>query len=79
MSFNEPDLVIATRTTPGWRRLERPRRVRCYVASVWADADAVDVNDATREICVQFDTSIHGTRRFILDASLYEPTPALFP
>jgi hypothetical protein len=38
----------------GWRRLDPPVTVRGYIANGWHDAVAVDINDETREIRVEW-------------------------
>jgi hypothetical protein len=81
-SFEEPRSLEQRRPTGGgWRHLSAPVTVRAYIAEIWVDAKAIDVNDNTREIRVEWppptedDLTIH---HMILDASHYKPMPGLF-
>ena len=79
MSFNEQDGVSARLDGHGWHRLIPPQAVRCYVASIWLDALATNVNTETREIRIEYSTVTSGVRRLILDASQYRSSKGLFP
>lgn len=78
MTFNEQDNVSAQLRGHGWRRLAPPQTVRCYVASMWMDALATDVNDETREVRIEYPVVTRGVRHFILDASQYRTPNRLF-
>ena len=64
----------------GWRRLPRPVTVRAFLGDIWMDADAVDVNDETKEVRVRRPggATPHMESHAILDASLYQPPPEGF-
>jgi hypothetical protein len=79
MSFNEQDRVSAQLHGHGWHRLAPPQTVQCYVASIWLDAPATDVNDETREIRIEYPIVTREVGRLILDASQYRPAKGLFP
>ena len=79
MSFNEEDRVRAQLRGGEWRRLEPPQMVSCYVASIWRDASATDINDETREIRVEYPAVTADVRRIILNVSEYQPSTGLFP
>jgi len=53
-SFNQSEQKIGLPRGRGWRRLDPPVTVRGYIASQWHDLVAVDVNDETREIRVEW-------------------------
>ena len=74
------DEALASAREPrgrGWRRLTQPVVVRAFLGDVWMDAEAVDVNDDTREVRVRRPGGAvpHQESHAILDASLYEPPP----
>jgi hypothetical protein len=83
-SFEEPRSVDQARPrTRGWRELAEPVIVRCFLNNTWVDALAVDVNDDTREIRIEWPppgslaaglTDHHE----VLDASHYRLGPDLF-
>lgn len=83
-SFEEPRSVDQVRPRgPGWRQLDQPITVRCFLNNTWVDAVAVDVNDDTREVRIRWPpqgapASGLGTHHEVLDASHYEPAPRLF-
>lgn len=82
-SFEEPRHLEQRRPQGGgWRHLGAPVTVRAHIAEIWVDAVAVDVNDNSREIRVEWpppdddtDLTVH---HMILDASHYQPDEALF-
>jgi hypothetical protein len=78
MSFEEQSQVGAQLRGDGWRTLLQPRIVQAYLAGVWMDVPATDVNEQSREIRVEYSTVDRGVRKFILDASQYRPCEGLF-
>jgi hypothetical protein len=51
--FQEPSGEDREPRGGGWRRID-PRPVRVYIANAWHDATAVNVNDETRELRVEW-------------------------
>lgn len=84
-SFEEPRSVDQARPqSRGWRELAEPVTVRCFLNNTWVDAPAVDVNDDTREIRIEWPPSGSpasglSTHHEVLDASRYRPVRKLFP
>jgi hypothetical protein len=53
-SFQEPSDEDREPRGGGWRRLETPVRVRGYIAQNWHEVTAVNVNDETGELRVEW-------------------------
>jgi len=53
-SFHEPSGEDREPRGGGWRRLETPVRVRGYIAQNWHQVAAVNVNDDTGEVRVEW-------------------------
>ncbi len=53
-SFHQPSGEEREPHGDGWRRLQTPVAVRAYIAQGWHDTLAVDVNDETREVRVEW-------------------------
>lgn len=53
-SFHEPSDEDNEPRGAGWRRLDAPVRVRGYIAQNWHDVTAVNVNDETGELRVEW-------------------------
>jgi hypothetical protein len=67
----------------GWRQLATPLTVRCFLNNIWVDAPAIDVNDETREIRIQWPPLVDPATELvahheIIDASHYQPAAGLF-
>jgi hypothetical protein len=83
-SFEEPRSVDQARPRGrGWRQLAAPAMVRCFLNSTWVDALAVDVNDDTREIRIQWPPAGSlaaglSNHHEVLDASHYHDVSGLF-
>ncbi len=83
-SFEEPRSVDQARPRGrGWRGLAEPVVVRCFLNNTWVDALAIDVNDDTREIRIEWPPpgSLAAglfNHHEVLDASHYRPVAALF-
>jgi hypothetical protein len=82
-SFHEPSDEDREPRGGGWRRIE-PHPVRIYVANGWHDAVAVNVNDDTREIRVEWpprtvDDPLELVMHRVLSADHYELGAGDFP
>lgn len=76
-SFEEPRHLEQRRPQGGgWRELDAPHTLRCFIGAIWVDADAIDVNDASREVRVQWPPG--SGHHEVLDASHYQAAAGLF-
>jgi hypothetical protein len=53
-SFHEPSDEEGEPHGGGWKRLEPPAVLGVYIAQGWHDAVAVDLNEETREVRVEW-------------------------
>lgn len=83
-SFEEPRSVDQVRPRGGgWRQLQSAVMVECFLNNTWVEAPAIDVNDETREVRIQWppltDPATElGTHHQVIDASHYRPVTGLF-
>ena len=77
-SFHEPSDEENEPADEGWRRLDAPETMRVYIAQAWHDAVAVNINDETRELRVEWpprrgDDPFEIVTHRILGADHYKP------
>lgn len=72
-SFHEPSNEDREPRGSGWRRLDQPVLVRGYIAQNWHDVLAVNVNDDTLEVRVEWPPRREGEPLEVLAHRVLSP------